>query len=169
MGSEVASDDGWVLQSSTTADIDALMRWFPRKEDVQIWGGPTFTYPFSRETFYKDIHWGRMESYSLFDTEGMFSAFGQLYLRQRRIHLARLVAEPAKRGQGVGKRLIKMLMDVGTSLFESNEFSLFVFRDNVPAYECYKSLGFVMGDYPEDMPYSDVCFFLTRPHELEET
>jgi ribosomal protein S18 acetylase RimI-like enzyme len=169
MDGELAGDDGWVLQSSTTADIDALMDWFPKKEDVEIWGGPTFRYPFTRAGFYKDIYWGRMESYSLFDPQGSFAAFGQLYLRKGRVHLARLVAEPTMRGRGVGKRLIKMLMAVGRALYESNEYSLFVFRDNVPALECYKSLGFVIGDYPEDMPHADVCYFLTRPYELEET
>jgi len=168
MSGEAASDDGWILRSSTTADIDALMQWFLHKEDVEIWGGPTFPYPFTRETFYKNIHWGRMESYTLFNPEGIFSAFGQLYLRKQRIHLARLIAEPTLRGQGVGKRLIKMLMGVGRTRYERNEYSLFVFRDNAPAYECYKSLGFVMGDYPEDMPYADVCYFMTRSNELEE-
>jgi len=168
MGDEAASDDGWVLQSATTADVDALMVWFPQKEDVEIWGGPTFRHPFTRETFNKDMCWGRMESYSLFDPEGRFAAFGQLYLRKQRIHLARLVTEPTMRGQGIGKRLIQMLMAVGKTMYESNEYSLFVFRDNVPALECYKSLGFVIVDYPEDMPYADVCYFLTRPHEPEE-
>ena len=168
MGDEVASDDRWILRSSTTADIEALMVWFPEKEDVEIWGGPTFRYPFTRTTFNKDMCWGLMESYSLFDPEGRFVAFGQLYQRKQRIHLARLVAEPTMRGQGIGRRLIRMLMGVGTSLYECDEYSLFVFRGNVPALECYKSLGFVVGDYPEEMPYADVCYFLTRPVELEE-
>jgi ribosomal protein S18 acetylase RimI-like enzyme len=168
MGDAIASDERWILRSATTADIDALMVWFPSKGDVEIWGGPTFRYPFTRKTFNKDMGWGLLDSYSLFDPEEQFVAFGQLYLRKQRIHLARLVAEPTMRGQGIGKRLIRMLLGVGKSSYKCDEYSLFVFRGNVPALECYKSLGFVTGDYPEDMPYADVCYFLTRPVELEE-
>jgi hypothetical protein len=42
MGDAIASDERWILRSATTADIDALMVWFPSKGDVEIWGGPTF-------------------------------------------------------------------------------------------------------------------------------
>lgn len=45
----------------------------------------------------------------------------------------------------------------------------FTFRDNKPAYECYKSLGFGITDYPDDMPYADVCYYLTRRAGAEES
>ena len=43
------------------------------------------------------------------------------------------------------------------------EASLFVFRDNIPAYQCYLSLGFTVTDYPDDAPLKERCYFLTRP------
>jgi len=155
--------EGWALHRTAEADIDDLMSWFPTEEDVIRWGGPEFRFPFTRETFLEDMRFSRMASFSLRDPVGYFSAFGQLYDRDGRIHLARLVAKPALRGEGVGKRLMNMLMEVGLSLFSANEYSLFVLRENIPAYECYKALGFVVGDYPADMPYADVCYYLTRP------
>lgn len=72
------------------------------------------------------------------------------------------------RGVGVGKRLVSKLMVAGRSLFSCDECSLFVFRENIPAYECYKSMGFVVADYPGDMPHADVCYYLTRPLQLEQ-
>jgi len=168
MGGAAVSDDGWILRPATAADIVALMDWFRSKEDVEIWGGPEFVYPFTLETFRRDIRWERINSYSLFDPRGTFAAFGQLYLRKQRVHLARLVVAPTMRRRGVGKRLIGRLMAVGRSLYASSEYSLFVFRGNVSALECYRSLGFEVVDYPQDMPHADVCYFLTRPHELEE-
>lgn len=162
MSEAVLRKDDWALHRTASADIDELMSWFPTAEDTNIWGTPVFRFPFTRDTFLEDLHFDDMESFSLRDPDGQFAAFGQLYDRNGRVHLARLVVSPTVRGQGVGKRLINMLMEVGQSLFPGDECSLFVYRDNIPAYECYKSMGFVVRDYPEDMPHADVCYYLTR-------
>ena len=160
---DARSDDGWVLEKSTTADIDDLMSWFPEPEDINIWGGPSFRYPFTHNTFFEDVYWGRMASFSLRNPSGDFTAFGQVYERIGRINFARLVASPTMRGCGVGKRLVGMLMIASRSLFSCDEYSLFVFRENTPAYECYRSMGFVVRDYPEGVPHANVCYYLTRP------
>ena len=153
----------WTLSKATAADIDALMNWFPGEDDVVVWGGPAFRFPYSRETFLADIHWGKMASFCLFDTAGEFVGFGQVFKLRGRVHLARLVVHPDARGEGIGKRLVKALMEAGSMLYSGKEYSLFVLRDNTPAYECYRSLGFEVDDYPDDMPYADICYFLTRP------
>ncbi len=70
---------------------------------------------------------------------------------------------PQMRGKGIGKRLTRMLMSVGVKLFSLDEYSLFVFRDNTPALECYRALGFELQDYPSDQAFADVCFYMTRP------
>jgi len=160
--------EGWSLNRATAADIEDLMQWFSDSDDIIIWGGPSFRFPFTRETFVEDVHWATMASYCLRDTTGEFVAFGQLYERDGRIHMARLVVRPDMRGRGIGRRLIEMLMEAGRKIFSCDEYSLFVFRENAPAYECYKSLGFVVQDYPRDMPHADVCYYLTRPAELKE-
>lgn len=154
---------GWVLGRSEERDIDALMKWFPDIESVNVWGGPIFRFPFNRHSFAEDIHWGRMQSFSLRDDHGALVAFGQVYKRYERIHFARLVAHPDMRRQGIGKRLIRELMAVTPSMYDCSEFSLFVFRDNIPAYNCYRSEGFKVSDYPEDAPLAEACYYLTRP------
>jgi ribosomal protein S18 acetylase RimI-like enzyme len=157
----------WSLQRATAADVEALMQWFPEERDVTVWGGPTFRYPFTRETFFEDTRWETMASFCL-SARGHHVGFGQLYERDGRIHLARLVVRPDMRGRGAGRRLIEMLMEAGKALFPGDEYSLFVLRDNIAAYECYKSLGFVVSDYPDDMPHADVCDYMIRPAQLEE-
>ena len=169
MTGEALQEDGWILREAIAADIDDLMRWFLTSDDVHVWGGPWFRFPFTRETFIKDIHWGKMASFCLCDQSGRVVAFGQLYERDGRIHLARLVVIPDMRGHGLGRRLIEMLMKAGQAMFPGDEYSLFVFRENTPAYECYKSLGFEVADYPSDMLHADVCYYLTRPADAEES
>ena len=157
-----ASGDGWTLRKTTGNDIDELMSWFPDAESVDIWGGPGFRYPFTRETFIEDCHFDVMRSYSLSDPRGKMAAFGQIYNRHDRGHLARLISNPAMRRQGSGRRLIRMLMRVAGEHLGFDECSLFVYRHNVPAYQCYLALGFAVQPYPDDARMADKCYFLTR-------
>lgn len=160
--------DGWSLEEASNRDVHELMAWFPDADSINLWGGPAFRYPFTQHSFFEDIHWGRMASFSLRDPARRLAAFGQLYERTERINFARLVVNPVMRGRSVGKRLIKMLMAASHSMFDCTEYSLFVFRDNIPAFACYTALGFRVTDYPDDMPHADVCYYLTRPIAEEE-
>ena len=157
------TDQDWTLGPSAERDIDALMKWFPDQESVRIWGGPIFRFPFNRHSFAEDVHWGRMTSYSLRDADDALAAFGQVYPRYERIHFARLISNPEKRRQGIGKRLLMMLMQVTPADYAFTEYSLFVFRDNTPALNCYRSLGFEIVDYPDDAPMADDAYYLTKP------
>lgn len=167
MKSEAPIDDGWTLLGLADADIDELMSWFPDAGSVDIWGGPQFRFPFTRESFLEDCQVGNMASYCLRDPNGEMAAFGQLYDRHGRAHLARLITNPAKRRQGVGKRLITLIIEAATQSGNYTEASLFVYRENTPAHRCYLALGFVVQDYPDDARMKDKCFFLTRPIAIE--
>lgn len=153
---------GWVLEPASAADFDELMTWFPDAGSVNIWGGPEFRYPFTPETFREDCQVERMESYALRDDAGSMVAFGQSYERDGRGHLARLIANPAQRRRGAGRQLIRMIIASLDERFGYDEYSLFVYRDNVPAYQCYRGLGFDVRDYPPDAPMAEQCYFLTR-------
>jgi ribosomal protein S18 acetylase RimI-like enzyme len=160
--SDAMEIDGWRLERAADDDIDELMTWFDSKRSVEIWGTPKFRYPFNKESFVEDSHWYDMATFSLRSPDNEFSAFGQIYERNKRINLARLIAHPQMRGQGVGKRLTQMLMSVGENIFPLDEYSLFVYRDNTPALECYRSVGFEIQDYPSDQILVDECYYLTR-------
>lgn len=155
-------ENGWSLAPATDADLDTVMTWFPDAEAVNLWSGPKFRFPFSRESFREDSRVDIMESYILRNAHGECAAFGQSYNREGRGHLARLVSNPAMRRQGAGRQLIRMIMVALAENYDFDEYSLFVYRDNTPAYQCYLSLGFTVVAYPEDAPMPDKCYFLTR-------
>ena len=154
---------GWQIAEASDSDLDELMSWFHDAAEVDIWGGPRFRFPFTKATFRKDCHWGRMPGFRLDSPAGEFSAFGQMYQRYGRINFARLIVNPRMRGQGVGKRLVGLLIETGPTLFPADEFSLFAYRHNEAALGCYRSMGFVIHDYPEDAPMADDCYYLVRP------
>ncbi len=155
----------WSFESAVEADIDELMTWFPDAHAVDIWGGPRFRYPFDRESFHEDCRWQEYSSFCLRNSHGRFVAFGQLGKRYKRSHLARLIVSSELRGQGIGKRLLENLINVARETNECEEVALFVYRDNVAAFECYKALGFEVREYPEKAPMRDLCFYLSRPVE----
>jgi ribosomal protein S18 acetylase RimI-like enzyme len=157
------SDNAWILDETVESDVDLLMKWFPDAAATRTWGGPDFRYPFNRHSFAEDIHWGRMATFSLHSPSGELAAFGQLYERLKRINLARLAVNPTMRGQGIGRRLMEMLMTLGPQMFSRSEFSLFVYRDNVVAAKCYQSMGFKVTSYPNGVPLGEDCDYLTRP------
>ncbi len=155
-------DDGWTLAPATDSEFDDVMPWFPDAHSVDIWGGPNFRYPFTGETFREDCRVDVMTSYALRNSAGELAAFGQTYEREGRGHLARLVSNPALRRQGAGRKLIRMIIAALEMTGDYDEYSLFVYRDNAPAYQCYLSLGFVVAQYPDDALMPDKCFFLTK-------
>lgn len=155
-------EPGWVLSRATDADIGAVMAWFPDAESVRVWGGPGFRYPFTAASFREDCHVDSVNSYCLSNPDGQLVAFGQSYERDGRGHLARLVSNPACRRTGAGRRLIAMIIADLAKEHDYDEYSLFVYRDNRPALQCYLSMGFVVRDYPAGKPLHDECYFLTK-------
>ncbi|MEL7185380.1 MAG: N-acetyltransferase [Pseudomonadota bacterium] len=153
---------GWSLVAAVDRDLDELMAWLPDRAAVDVWGGPIFRFPFTRETFLQDCHWDEFATYRLNDGYGNFAAFGQIGERYGRSHLARLIASPTMRGQGVGSRLMTHLMQEARRLYRYEECGLFVYRHNAPALHCYKAAGFEIVDYPDDAPMPDECFYLKR-------
>jgi ribosomal protein S18 acetylase RimI-like enzyme len=154
---------GWSLDSAVESDIDELMTWFPDAHSVDIWGGPKFRFPFDRASFHQDCRLHDYSSYCLRNPAGDFAAFGQMGSRFGRSHLARLIANPTMRGQGIGRKLLEMMIAAARTEQGLEEMALFVYKDNEPAYRCYLALGFEAQEYPERAPLRDECFYMTRP------
>ena len=150
-----------LLTPAAEPDLRVLMSWFPDANSTRIWGGPSFRFPFTFESFAADVRWPSMASRCLRDGDRMI-AFGQYYDRYHRINFARLAVHPARRGGGVGKRLLALLMQEAVKEMDLAEFSLFVYRENAPAIACYKALGFAQSEFPPDAPLKDVAYYMTR-------
>ena len=138
------------------------MSWFNDASAVANWGGPEFRYPPTRESFHADCRWRDMASYALQDPTGLMMAFGQLYERSDRIHLARIAVKPGRRGRGTGRALVQALLDEGRRRFDLPEYSLFVRKDNPVAYKLYSSMGFSKNEFPPGAPMQDICYYMTR-------
>ena len=130
------------------ARLPELMAWFPDARTLRTWGGPDFRFPFTSASFHEDAKLDDIDSFSLVDGGGL-AAFGQCYLRIGRCHFGRVAVAPARRGQGLGTRLLREMARWGRARFGPRELSLFVNRDNPDARRLYQRLGFREARYPD--------------------
>jgi ribosomal protein S18 acetylase RimI-like enzyme len=137
------------------------MSWFSDKDELTMWSGPNFRYPFNLSTFKSDLNLNTLKSFSLLSSTGQLLAFGQYYLRLGKCHLARLVVNPDRRGQGVASHLISQLSMLGKSELGTASCSLFVLEQNKSAIKVYMKLGFSVSDYPEILSLKH-CIYMVQ-------
>jgi ribosomal protein S18 acetylase RimI-like enzyme len=155
------------LISSSTQHLTEVMTWFSDAEPSTKSNGSNYKYPVIHETFLDDVKLNELVSYSLIDDDGSLKAFGQYYLRQGCCHLGRIVVAPSERGKGIGKLLIKLLMEQGCTELGVETCALFVLKSNSPATETYQRLGFSIHPYSGNIPTED-CEYMTKNLEIEE-
>ncbi|MFT6735853.1 MAG: ribosomal protein S18 acetylase RimI-like enzyme [Polaribacter sp.] len=149
------------LTQPSNLNFIELMSWFSTEEELSVWSGPDFRYPFDLSSFKRDLKLDSLKSFSLISTEGNLLAFGQYYLRLGRCHLGRLVVNPNLRGQGISSHLIQKLSVLGKSDLNTDSCSLFVLGHNKSAIQAYTKLGFSMTIYPDELPL-DNCFYMVK-------
>ncbi len=148
------------------ADLARLMAWFPDAQSAELWSGPSLRYPFDSRTFGEDLRLDQVATYALKLGDELIG-FGQIYERYGRIHLARLAVSPDRRGKGWGRILVDELLRAGRKAFDSDEYGLFVYGDNVPAVACYRAMGFDDSRCPEADALGSRAIYMTRPVDAE--
>ena len=124
-----------------------LHNWFDSQQDLDQWGGDGFYFPIRALQFLQQLYLPGTQSYWLYQHRQRV-AFGQLCDRFDCNHLARLLVHPESRGQGHSKTLIKGLIAQGLQQHPQRDFSLFVYRKNLIAVQCYQQLGFSEAEQP---------------------
>lgn len=133
------------LQAAEAIDISTVLSWIADEQSLRMWAGPAVRYPSSIESLWSDVGASEDNAYILVDVERAVIGFGQILLRENNsIHLARLIVNPALRGQGIGRNLCEALMDMGVSKHQPEYLTLNVYESNIAAVGLYKSLGFAV-------------------------
>jgi ribosomal protein S18 acetylase RimI-like enzyme len=147
--------------------IQVMMTWIKDERQLSAWAGPTFRYPFTRESFTQDLRLGDLASYCLLGSTiaaangpDQLLAFGQFYQRLNKCHLARLLVAPKQRGKGLAKVIIKLLSESGRQRLELAGDSLFVLPENLAAVRTYTWIGFEVVDYPRQHPMDDHLYMI---------
>ena len=86
--------------------------------------------------------WGAgadVRAFTLMDA-GAPVGYGELWLDEDEVELARLIVPPARRGQGVGRRLVEALTEIARQ--HADLVFLRVHPDNAAAVRVYRAAGF---------------------------
>lgn len=149
------------LTQASDENLTELMSWFSSEEELSLWSGPNFSFPFDLNSFKRDLKVDSLASFSLLSVQSELLGFGQYYQRLGKCHLGRLVINPRLRGQGLAAHLIQQLSVIGKADLNTNSCSLFVLAHNDNAIKSYKKLGFTFSCYPEEITLKN-CLYMVK-------
>jgi ribosomal protein S18 acetylase RimI-like enzyme len=84
--------------------------------------------------------WDEGRAFGLVD-DGALVGYGELWVDDDEVELARLIVDPARRRQGIGRQLVSRLAEVGRAYYTRTVF-LRVHPDNDSAVRVYLAAGF---------------------------
>ena len=123
-------------------DAETIMSWVKDERAFYKWtAGVLGEYPLSVEQFNAV---SRLMAFTAIDDNEMVGFF---ILRRpsdsfEKLRFGFVIVNPEKRGQGYGKRMLKLGLKYAKEIFAANTVSLGVFENNKSAYYCYKAVGF---------------------------
>lgn len=149
------------LRPAILEDLNVIVSWIKNPEMLERWGGPLLTYPPDTQKTWNEIQMTSKDTLSFIDQTGNVIGFAQTSLKEpQAVHFGRIIVSPAMRGMGLGRRLLKQLIQLVLSKYETERITLNVYRDNLPAYNLYKSLGFVAVSEDEVQNSYGMCLWL---------
>jgi ribosomal protein S18 acetylase RimI-like enzyme len=128
------------LQQFSGDAASVVSGWATTPEEVLMWcGHPVAPVPAEQINAWADEDW--VHAFGLYRDERLV-AYGEMWIDddEAGVELARLIVDPADRGQGLGRRLASDLAD--RARFWYPLVFLRVHPDNIAAQRCYAATGF---------------------------
>jgi RimJ/RimL family protein N-acetyltransferase len=136
------------LRASDAHDLQSLPSWIGSDEEMRLWSGPGFSWPLSAEqvqAYFEESRSGRRLLWSAVTTKDAV-LIGHASLRfqvQNNVgRLGRVLVDPARRGEGLGRALVTSAVVAGFAQSQINVMTLGVYRQNTTARRLYESIGF---------------------------
>lgn len=132
------------LRPTTLQGARLVAGWVNTAEELLVFAGPKLSFPLDPQALL-DTAVDGWQLRSLW-VDGQLVGTGSFTLRDESIHLGRLLVDPQRRGQGLGRVLVTELLVharlQSPELARCLRATLNVFADNLPARRLYESLGF---------------------------
>jgi ribosomal protein S18 acetylase RimI-like enzyme len=139
------------LRAATGADLRIAASWITSARECEQWTGPRVGFPVDVDALLRTIDFSSGSSFALADPFQLIG-FGQLLRKaSARGHLARLIVNPARRGEGLGEFLVRRLLATARDA-SFHRVSLNVAEGNGRALSLYTKLGFRDAARPADEP-----------------
>lgn len=139
-----------LLRHAVPADALALAPWLPTPRDLWLFAGAAYAFPFDKlqyERLFFDPADRDRQRQAFCMTDEADTVLGHAGLmaadrRSRLAHLGHVIVDPALRGQGLGLKMLAMLLAHAFEDQGLNRVELNVVAGNGPALRLYEKLGF---------------------------
>lgn len=128
-------------------DGKALLTWASSADELLQWSGPYFSFPLDEKQL-RDYADSAGESRHLIsgvskETDTVIAHAELNLLPEHRLgQIRRVAVAPELRGQGIGRELMRWLVDLSFADLGLNRLELVVFSFNDRARRCYEAVGF---------------------------
>lgn len=148
------------LRPYKSCDSEYIIHWLKDENIFKKWGGERFgSFPIHANII---DHKYRLDNgdcveqdnfypWTAFDETGIVGHFIMRYMHgdNRIIRFGWVIVDDAIRGKGYGSRMLRTGLKYAFDIYGAEKVTIGVFKNNVPAYRCYKAVGFqeaVMGN-----------------------
>ena len=124
------------------SDVNAILSWCQDEKVFYQWtAGILGKFPITKQEF------GFVESlmpFTAFDETGIVGFFTLRNPNELldELRFGFVIIDSDKRGKGYGKEMIRLGLKFAFEIYGAKRASLGVFENNLPAYYCYKAVGF---------------------------
>lgn len=149
------------LRPFKNCDAKYIVSWIDDEFSFRQWCANRFeSYPMTDEDLIK--HYTEFaEDDSFFEITALddCDVAGHLIMRftdeQKTIlRFGFIIVDSAKRGKGYGKQMLLLALEYAFNILKVKKVTLGVFENNMPAYYCYKSVGFTESEVDDEIFYS---------------
>jgi ribosomal protein S18 acetylase RimI-like enzyme len=137
------------LREFRESDAREVARWSGSLDEVRRWAGSDPGWPVDVAVFGRWHADPDVRPYILCDG-GEPIGYGEVWVDdpEKEVELARIIVSPDQRGRGVGRRLVRMLLERAAPAGLPDAF-VRVVPENVAAIGCYRGAGFSSVSEPE--------------------
>ena len=129
-------------------DFEMIKDWITDPRTHALWCANRFDYPLCEKNFEEVLRDIRIRN-----GDNPFVAVGDdgeavgffcysLHPETNEGLLKFVIVDPAVRGHGIGKAMLRLAVDYAFGISKADAVYLRVFRENIPAVKCYESVGF---------------------------
>ena len=137
------------LRPAVVEDLPHLLKWVSSEEEMRVWSGPGFRWPLSASqlpAYFEESRSGQRLLWSAVAMkDGALVGHASLALKAESAigRLGRVLVDPARRGEGLGRALVTSAVTAGFVQTRIDTMSLGVYRHNTAAHRLYESIGFL--------------------------
>jgi ribosomal protein S18 acetylase RimI-like enzyme len=143
-----------VLEHPHASEAKVIAGWATSADEARWWGGHAVVWPVDPGLLLAWYAQPDVRPYVLRE-DGVPLAYGEVWVDadEQEVELGRIIVRPERRGQGVGRLVVSLLMDQATQTGYRSAF-LRVAAENAAALACYQAAGFVPVPAPEQREFN---------------